>query len=110
MATVPARVKFVEGRESILPIVVPEPSAVRDFAAGLHAAGKSWQGEAFGWQAEYVPERSMPPLQSRLSFTPAEFCIGESGVWFFSLAWERGHDAPPIEYLDDSGIVGPPTS
>jgi hypothetical protein len=52
----------------------------------------------------------MPPLQSRLSFTPAEFCIGESGVWFFSLAWERGHDAPPIEYLDDSGIVGPPTS
>jgi hypothetical protein len=110
MATVQARIKFVEGRESLLPVVVPEASAVRDFAAALHAEGKAWQGEAFGWQAEYVPESPLPPLHSRLSFTPAEFCIGESGVWFLSLAWERGRDAPPIEYVDDSGIVGRPTS
>ena len=107
MATVQARIKFVEGRESLLPVVVPDASAVRDFAAGLHAAGKAWQGEAFGWQAEYVPERPEPPLQSRLAFTPAEFCIGESGVWFLSLTWECGRDAPPIEFLDASGLVTP---
>jgi hypothetical protein len=40
-----------------------------------------------------------------LPFTPADFCIGESGVWFFSLMWEHGKDAPPVEFLDDSNLL-----
>ena len=27
-----------------------------------------------------------------MTFTPADFTIGESGVWFFSLMWEYGKD------------------
>lgn len=105
MATVQARIRSVDGHESVLPVVVPEIAAVREFAARLHAVGQPWQGDAFGWQAEYTPQRDTPPLQSRLTFTPAEFCIGESGVWFFSLMWEHGAAKSPAEFLDESGIV-----
>jgi hypothetical protein len=38
-------------------------------------------------------------------FTPADFCIGESGIWFFSLMWEHGKDADPVEFLDDRNIL-----
>lgn len=105
MATVQAKIRTADGHESVLPVVVPEAEAVRAFANQLHAAGEPWQGEAFGWQAEYLPQRATPPLQSRLAYTPAEFCIGESGVWFFSLMWEHGVGSAPVEFLDDSGIV-----
>jgi hypothetical protein len=107
MTTFQAKIKLAEGRESLVPIVVPDSAAVRDLAMNLHAVGNPWQGEAFGWQAEYVPERPEPPLGSRLTFTPAEFCIGESGVWFLSLAWEGGRSAAPIEYLDASALTAP---
>jgi len=42
-----------------------------------------------------------------MTFTPADFCIGESGIWFFSMMWERGKDAKPIEFRDDQAIVQP---
>lgn len=107
MATVQARIRGADGHESLLPVVVPDPEAVRAFAAGLHAAGTPWEGEAFGWQGEYVPESRERPLGSRLAFTPAEFCLGESGVWFFSLMWEHGVSAAPVEFIDESGIIHP---
>jgi hypothetical protein len=68
----------------------PELDAVREFAAELNNEGKTWKGDTFGWQAEYHPERPEPPLDSKMTFTPADFCIGESGIWFFSLMWEHG--------------------
>jgi hypothetical protein len=105
VATVQARIKNADGQESLLPIVVPGLDKVRAFANRLHAASIAWQGEAFGWQAEYIPETSSRPLGSRLSFTPAEFWIGESGVWLWSMTWEQGQAAPAVEYLDDSGLV-----
>lgn len=105
MATVQARIRSADGHESVLPVVVPEIGCLREFAKQLHADAKPWQGEAFGWQAEYSPEQDTPPLESQLTFTPAEFCIGESGVWFFSLMWENGANANPVEFIDDSGIV-----
>jgi hypothetical protein len=105
VATVHARIRSVDGHESVLPVVVPELPAVREFARQLHRAGEAWNGDAFGWQGEYVPQSGQPPLDSQLAFTPAEFCIGESSVWFFSLMWEHGHDSQPVEFLDDSGIV-----
>lgn len=80
---------------------------VRAFAARLHEAGRFWQGQAFGWSAEYNPEKSDPPLDSAMIFTPADFCIGESGIWFFSMMWEHGKDAEPVEFLDDRGILEP---
>jgi len=40
-----------------------------------------------------------------MSFTPADFCIGENGIWFFSLMWDYGRDAEPVEFLDDRNIL-----
>ncbi|MEK6737036.1 MAG: hypothetical protein AABY74_00025, partial [Planctomycetota bacterium] len=56
-------------------------------------------------QAEYNPEKPEPPLDSKMSFTPADFCIGESGIWFFSLLWEHGKNGEPEEFLDDRNIL-----
>ncbi|MBI4639202.1 MAG: hypothetical protein HY731_00805 [Candidatus Tectomicrobia bacterium] len=89
----------------IVPVVIPDLDDVRAFAIKLHAKGKGWKGEVFGWPAEYHPERPGPPLDSKMTFTPADFCIGESGIWFFSLMWEHGRDAEPVEFLDEKNIV-----
>jgi hypothetical protein len=40
-----------------------------------------------------------------MTFTPADFCIGESSIWFFSLMWENGSDAEAVEFLDDRNIL-----
>ena len=90
----------------VVPVVVPDLDEVKEFAARLHAEGVAWAGEAFGWPAEYNPERPEPPLDSKMTFTPADFCIGESRIWFFSLMWECGKGAEPVEFLDDSNVVG----
>ncbi len=105
MVTVKARIQTRGDYAAIVPLVIPELNEVRGFAARLHAEGKPWHCEAFGWPAEYNPERSEPPLDSKMTFTPADFCIGESGIWFFSLMWERGRDQEPSEFLDDRNIV-----
>jgi hypothetical protein len=103
---VKARIKTRGGHISIVPIVIPGLDEVREYAARLHAHGGTWEGEAFGWPAEYHPQRSEPQLDSKMSFTPADFCIGASGIWFFSLLWEHGKDAEPVEFLDDRNILG----
>ncbi len=105
MVMVKARVQVHSDQAPIVPILVPETDEVRAFAFKLHAAGKPWQGEAFGWSAEYNPERAEAPLDSKLTFTPADFSIGESGIWFYSLMWEHGKDQEPIEFIDDRNIV-----
>ena len=91
--------------EPILPLAVPELKEVKAFANHLHSLSKHWQGEIFGWQAEYTPESDKKPEASNMTFTPADFWIGESGIWFFSLMWEHGKDKNPVEFLDDRGIV-----
>ena len=105
MATTKVKIKTHENHISVIPIVIPNLDEVRKFAAKLHAEGMPWEGEVFGWQAEYNPERPEPPLDSKMAFTPADFCIGESGIWFFSLMWEHGKDAEPEEFLDDRNIL-----
>ncbi|MBP8002359.1 MAG: hypothetical protein KA314_14430 [Chloroflexi bacterium] len=105
MQTVKAKVKTIANYTPVVPILVPELDEVRAFANRVHQAGKFWQGQAFGWSAEYNPEKSEPPLDSAMIFTPADFCIGESGIWFFSMMWEHGKDAEPVEFLDDRGIL-----
>ena len=109
MVTIKVRVKtYGDDYASIVPVVIPDLDEVREFAARLHAEEKVWKGDAFGWAAEYSPERPDPPLDSKMTFTPADFCIGESGIWFFSLMWEHGKDAEPVEFLDDKNIVEQP--
>ncbi len=105
MLTVRAKIQTYSGMIPVVPIVIPDLGEVRKFATKLHAADKIWSGEAFGWSAEYNPERSEPPLDSKMTFTPADFSVGENGIWFFSMTWERGKDKAPAEYLDDRSIV-----
>jgi len=89
----------------VLPVVIPGLREVRAFASLLHGVGKHWAGEVFGWPAEYTPESRKRPIDSKMRFTPADFWIGESGIWFFSLMWEHGKHEPPVEFLDERGIV-----
>ena len=96
------------------PLAVPDLKEVKSFANHLHSLSKHWHGEIFGWQAEYTPESDQKPEDSSMTFTPADFWIGESGIWFFSLVWEHGtpalaggarEDREPVEFLDDRGII-----
>lgn len=105
MVTVKARIPSTPNTERIVPLAVPDVQEVREFAYHLHAMKKPWEGCIFGWPAEYSPESRRRPIDSNMAFTPASFCIGESGIWFYSLAWEHGRDAEPAEFLDDRGIV-----
>lgn len=106
MQTVKAQVKTISSEYTpIVPIVIPDLRDVRQFANQLHKLGKVWAGEFQSWQAEYYPERVDPPLDSNMRFTPAEFCIGESDIWFFSMMWEHGSDQAPVEFLDDTNIL-----
>ena len=105
MLTVKAKIPAHADYEPILPLAVPELKEVKVFANHLHSLGKHWAGELFGWQAEYTPESDKKPEGSNMTFTPADFWIGESGIWFFSLMWEHGKDKDPVEFLDDRGII-----
>jgi hypothetical protein len=102
--TAKAKIRVHDDYESMVPVLIPELDDVRRFASDLHDQAKPWAGDAFGWSAEYHPQQADPPLDSNLRFTPADFCIGESGVWFFSLMWEHGKDSAPVEFLDDRNI------
>ncbi len=64
MLTVKAKIWARKEDAPIIPIVIPGLE-VRAFAARLHAQGRAWQGEAFGWQAEYSPESAELPLDSK---------------------------------------------
>jgi hypothetical protein len=89
---------------------VADLAEVKAFANHLHSVGKQWSGKIFGWQAEYTPESERKPVESNMTFTPADFRIGESGIWFFSLMWEHGKDNDPVEFLDDRGIIEQPNT
>ncbi len=108
MLTAKARVPAHAGYSPVLPVVLPSLSEVRDFAHHLHSTGKAWQGEFLGWPAAYTPQSRAKPKASKMRFTPAEFWIGESGIWFYSLMWEHGRDKAPVAFLDDRGIVKSP--
>jgi hypothetical protein len=58
--TAKARIRVHNDYDTFVPVVVPELDSVRRFASELHLLGKPWAGEAFGWAAEYFPERPEP--------------------------------------------------
>lgn len=89
------------------PVVIPDLAAVRLFANQCHQNGQPWQGVLYGWEALYQPEQPTPPLDSNLTFTPADFCLGDSHIWFYSLTWENGANQPPVEYVDNHNLLEP---
>ena len=103
--TVKAKIPQQANYSPVLPVVVPDLNEVRAFAHHLHASGKPWGGEIFGWRAAYTPQSRKKPAGSKMRFTPADFWIGESGIWFYSLMWEYGKSQKPVEFLDNRGIV-----
>lgn len=105
MVTAKTKIKLRDDYSAIVPIAIPDLNEIGGFAARIHGKKAAWKGEAFGWQAEYNPERAEPPIASKMTLTPADFCLGESGIWFFSLMWEHGSDAEPVEFVDDRGLV-----
>ncbi len=107
MLTAKVKITPRENYAPILPVAIPDLQEVRAFANTLHAAGIYWKGEFLGWQAEYTPGNNEAPLDSNMKFTPADFWIGESGIWFFSLMWEHGKNKEPVEFLDERGLVQP---
>ena len=92
---------------------IPELTKVREYANVLHLRGEAYQGQMWGWPVHYEPELieenalfELPDegngmkRERRRHDSPASFTVGESGIWFFSLLWENGRDAEPVEFLD----------
>lgn len=79
MLTVKAKIPAHADYEPIVPLAIPDVDEVKSIAIHLHSLGKLWKGELFGWSAEYRPENDRKPEDSRMTFTPADFWIGESG-------------------------------
>lgn len=102
-----ARVKITIDSEftPIVPVLIPDLDEVRDFARELHRKNMDWEGNAFGWDAEYHASRPEAPSQSKMKFTPAEFWMGDATIWGFSMMWEDGDDAPPSESVSDWNVV-----
>lgn len=89
----------------IIPILIPSLDDVRSLATELHQQNVDWQGIAFGWEAEYHASRPEQPENSKMTFTPAEFWIGDSTIWGFSMMWEDGDDHLPGESVSDWNII-----
>lgn len=78
-------------------VAIPDLAQVRAFSDQLHQAGKPWSGLFQGWDGEYIPSNPTQPPGSKMTFTPAEFVLGDSRVWFFGRMWEDGDDYIPTE-------------
>ena len=90
-----------------LPVIIPDIKSIRAFAQILHTRGEAWSGTFEGWPAAYTPEdRTRRPVHSRMTFFPAEFFVGVSEIWHVAMAWEDGHDEPPVELENRRGVGG----
>ena len=92
---------------------IPKLAEIREYANILHLRGEAYHGQMWGWPVHYEPELfeesalfELPDEDNgmkrelRQHYSSAGFTIGESGIWFFSLLWENGRDAEPVEFLD----------
>lgn len=87
----------IQYEELTICVGIPDLAQVRAFSDHLHATGKVWIGCFQGWDGEYIPSDPTPPPGSKMTFTPAEFVLGDSRVWFFGRMWEYGDAEPPSE-------------
>jgi hypothetical protein len=81
----------------IAPVFIPDLADVRAFAQELHVQKQPWRGVGFGWEANYEPASQDVPEDSKATFTPASFCIGDALAWCVCLSWDDGDDKPPVE-------------
>ncbi len=92
---------------------IPELAKVREIANILHLRNRPYQGQMWDWPVYYEPELveenasfELPDNDDGMKeeqsshYSPASFTAGESGIWFFSLLWENGWEAEPVEFLD----------
>ena len=99
---------FIMGEHHFsLPVVLSDIHSIRAFAQMLHLRGEAWSGTFEGWPASYTPEdRTRRPSNSKMTFVPAEFFVGESEIWHISIAWEDGKNEPPVELENRRGVGG----
>ena len=79
MLTVKAKIPAYADYEPILPLAVPDLKEVKAFANHLHSLGKHWEGEIFGWQAEYTPESDKMPVDSNMASLPPNSGLAKVG-------------------------------
>ncbi|MDQ3249206.1 MAG: hypothetical protein M3Q45_08365 [Chloroflexota bacterium] len=91
--------------ELSVPVLLPDLTAIRDFAFALHKQRHPYAGEWKGWPVSYDPGSNQPPIDSRLTFTPAVFFIGVWPLWYVSFTWEYGADQEPYVLVGDEYIV-----
>jgi hypothetical protein len=107
MKTIKLLVKRAEDefeQDVYLPVLVPEDREISTIASALHGTGVRQRIEIFGWPVRYDPQNdSCPPLDSRLSFTPAFFSIGDSLYWQVAYTWEYGKDKEPVVVRVENG-------
>ena len=99
------RVAIDEKFRPTIPVLIPNIQDIRDFALQLHRTNENWQGNVFGWDAEYQASLSDSPENSQMSFTPATFWIGDATIWGFSMMWEDGDSKPPVETISDWNVI-----
>lgn len=85
-------------------VAIPDLAQVRAFSDKLHKIGRPWAGLFQGWDGEYIPSDPTPPPGSKMTFTPAEFVLGDSRVWFFGRMWEAGDDQQPTETCNGPAV------
>jgi hypothetical protein len=91
--------------QAIIPVTVPDIDEIRRFADELHARNVEFDDEVWGWPVHYDPELPEPPVDSRLSFTPASFWIGVWPIWYVSLTWEYGRGREPHVLVGQENMV-----
>jgi hypothetical protein len=101
----PQEIYGAEEIELTIPVVLPEMDEIRQLAFTLHARGKAYETEMWGWPVSYDPGSPERPIDSKLTFTPALFFIGVWPIWYVSFSWEYDNDAEPHVLIGDENIV-----
>ena len=96
-----------EGPAFTIPVALPEMDEIRRLALALHAQNRVYAGEMWGWPVSYEPESAEPPLDSKMTFTPAFFFIGIWPLWYISFSWDSGRDVEPSLLMGDEFVVPP---
>jgi hypothetical protein len=87
-----------------VPVTIPELQEIRHLAFTLHRQRRAFDGEQWGWPVSYEPESPNPPIESRLTFTPATFFIGVWPLWYVSFTWEYGRNVEPNILVGNENI------
>ncbi len=93
------------GHVPVIPISIPEMQDIKKLASTIHAQGKVYTGEGWGWTVNYMPEVQEPIKYSKMTFRPAVFTIGVHPIWFVSFTWERGKAQEPAILVENENLV-----